>query len=148
MSDYTERYYSNDFDSRIDYQDLTLGIHDYTLTLILRIFLRQLNPPPGQTQFTANDASGDSAPAVAWQAAEWDNFKDQFKRQTYRAWNNAFTLTPPASFKGFVDPNGVRRTVRCFIELDLRSEAAGSEPVHYRERGPTGGSCHGRSGDD
>jgi hypothetical protein len=141
MPNYTEKYYGNDFDSRIDYQDLTLGIHDYVLSLILRVWLRQSNPPPGQQMFQAVDAEGNMAPAVQWPLAEWEAFRREFKRQAYATWNNAFVLTPPPEFDGFVDPAGVRRNVRCFLEIALADEAAPNvhvvDVVHLAHPGST-----------
>lgn len=128
MANYTFRYYGNDFDSRIDYQDLTMRIHDYVLTLILRVWLRQQNPPPGKDQFQAIDSDGNTAAAVKWGDAEWEQFKKEFKRQAYAAWNNAFVLIPPAGFDGFVDPKGERRNVICFLEIQLVD--ADSPSVH------------------
>jgi hypothetical protein len=124
MARYTERYFGNDFDSRIDYQDLTLGIHDYVLTLLLRVFLRQVNPPAGQKEFQAIDTDYNKAPAVQWGSAEWEAFKKEFKRQAYAEWNNAFVLTPPPRYDGFIDPSGVRRNVRCFLEIQVQDQAS------------------------
>jgi hypothetical protein len=102
MPRYTERYYGNDYDSRIDYQDLTLGIHDYVLTLILRVWLRQVNPPAGKKESQAIDTDGRTAPT----------------------WNNALVLIPPACYDGFTDPTGVRRNVRCWLEIQLQDQAS------------------------
>lgn len=124
MPRYTERYYGNDFDSRIDYQDLTMGIHDYVLTLILRVWLRQVNPPVGQKEFQAIDTDGNTAPAVQWSGAEWEDFKREFKRQAYATWNNALVLIPPPRYDGFTDPTGVRRNVRCWLEIQLQDQAS------------------------
>jgi hypothetical protein len=124
MPNYTERFFSNDFDSRIDYRDLTLGIQDYVLTLILRVRLSQTNPPPGKIEFQAMDAEGNVAPAIRWPTAEWEDFQREFKRQAYATWNRAFTLIPPASYNGFKDPAGQRRNVVCFLEIQLAEKDA------------------------
>ena len=131
MSGYVERFYSNDFNSEIDYQDLTLRIHDFVLTLKLRIFLRQMNPPPGQDTSQAYDSDGNSATVQRWGAQEFEDFRNQFRRQCYTAWNNAFVLIPPANYNGFVDPSGVRRSVRCFLEIDFRDR--GGDGIHTIE---------------
>jgi hypothetical protein len=125
---WSDRYYGNDFDSRIYYQDLTMGIHDYVLTLILRVFLRQANPPVGQTQFQAIDTDGNIAPGIQWPLAEWEAFRREFKRQAYMVFNNALMLIPPKDYDGFTDPLGNRRNVRCWLEIDLVEQAA--ENVH------------------
>jgi hypothetical protein len=120
---YIPRCYSNDFNSHIDYQDLTLRIHDYVLTLKIRIFIKPMNPPPGQTTFVVGeDFDAHSAMAQRWQPAEFDAFRKEFKRQCYAAWNDAFVLIPPPKYTGFIDPNGTRRNVRTFLEIDLREE--------------------------
>jgi hypothetical protein len=119
MPNYIERFYSNDFDSRIDYQDLTIGIQDYVMTLMLRVRLVPMSPPPGKLQFQAMDAEGNVAPAINWPTAEWDEFKKEFKRQAYATWNKSFALIPPASYNGFKNPNGQRRNVVCFLEIQL-----------------------------
>ncbi len=130
-SGYVVRYYSNDFDSVIDYQDLTLQIHDYVLTLRLRVWLKQMNPPPGNATFQAHDSDGNTAAAKRWDAVEWESFRKEFKRQCQGAWNNAFVLIPPASYKGFVDPSGMRRNVRCFLQVDFQDE--GGTGIHTIE---------------
>ena len=131
MAGYIERYHSNDFNSVIDYQDLTLRIHDYVLTLKLRVWLRQMNPPVGQNTFQAFDSHGDAATAQRWGAAEWENFRKEYKRQSYAAWNNAFVLIPPANYNGFVDRSGVRRNVRCFLQIDFHD--SGGDGIHTIE---------------
>jgi hypothetical protein len=147
MGSYLERYYSSDFNSRIDYQDLTLRIHDYVLTLKLRIWLKQMNPPPGQATFQAYDAHGHAATAQQWGAAEWEDFRNEFRRQVYLGWNDAFVLIPPARYNGFVDPKGVRRNVRCFLEIDFRNE--GGDGIHTIETyriAPNGGNLRANAG--
>jgi len=123
VPNYTPRFYGNNFDSVI-YQDLTMGTHEYILALLLRVWLRQENPPPGRDKFYAMDTDKNTATAVQWGADEWEQFKKEFKRQAYAAWNDAFVLIPPAKFDGFVDPEGVRRRVRCFLEIQLVDSGA------------------------
>jgi hypothetical protein len=117
---YVERYYSNDFNSEIRYKDLTLRIHDYVLTLHVKIFFKQMHPPNGQTTFTARDADGNTATAQAWGYTEFYDYCAEFKRQCYEAWNNVFVLVPPPHYNVFVDPaTGVRRNIRCQLQIDL-----------------------------
>jgi hypothetical protein len=147
MPGYVDRYHANIFDSVIDYKDLTLGIHDYVLTLKLNVFLNEMKPPAGKTTFTAYDSGDGSATAQQWNANEWEHFRKEFKRQSYAAWNYAFVLIPPASYNGFVDPSGVRRNVQCFLQINLRDRPGiGTHTVDCYSLTETGGMLRANSG--
>jgi hypothetical protein len=133
MADYyMERYYADDFNSMIRYKDLTLRIHDYVLTLQLRIYIKQMHPPNGKTSFIARDADGNAALAQAWGYTEFYDYCETFKKQCYATWNDAFVLIPPAHYSGFVDPDtGVPRNVRCHLQIDLVER--GGKGIHTIE---------------
>lgn len=104
------------FDSRIDPPSDSAN---FSLTLILRIFLRPVNPPKGSRQSRIPDADGILVPINRWTHAAWIKFRTEFRYQAYSTWDLAYLLTPPAKYDGFVWPErgGTRRRIICKIDL-------------------------------
>jgi hypothetical protein len=98
----------------------------------VRICLKQTHPPNGETWFVARDADGNAAIAQAWGYTEFYDYCEEFKKQCYAIWNDVFVLVPPARCNAFVDPStGVRRNVRCHLQIDLVDH--GGEGIHTIE---------------
>lgn len=118
MSSYKEIVKSTDFDSYIYSPALSSDRRSYELMLILRIFLRPLNPPSGKNFYYASDWNDTPWPALRWNHAAWQHFQQEYVRQVYATWDTAFVLTPPADYSEFTYLKE-RRKILCRIRIDL-----------------------------
>jgi hypothetical protein len=116
-----------DYDSTIDAPYFAEDRSNFELTIILRIYMEQLNPPKGKRTFRAPDHNGNLWPALRWTNADWIRFKALYIQQVLKVWDKAFLLIPPASFDGFVWPEGGRRrNVVCRLRVKIQDEYKGA----------------------
>ncbi len=112
-----------EFDSSIDPPYFSEDRIHYDFTIILRIYLKQLNPPPGKNTFRAPDFDGMMWPALRWTRAAWLDFTSRYLKLVLKVWDKAFVLIPPAGYHGFVFPQGGRRrNLMCRLRLKLQDE--------------------------
>jgi hypothetical protein len=117
---YLEDYPASDFDSKIVPPYVAEDRVRFEFTLILRLYLKQINPPRGKRGFKASDNDGTQWPALAWNGAAWRHFKDRFAELVPKVWDKAFVLIPPAKYDGFVWPEGGRRrNLLCRLRLKI-----------------------------
>jgi hypothetical protein len=111
---------SYDFDSSIDPPYFAEDRMNFELTIKLRIFMKQMNPPKGVQTFMAQAVDGGRWPAARWNGAAWVHFRKQYVKAVEEVWDKAFILIPPAKYDGFVWPDGGRRrNLLCRLRLKL-----------------------------
>jgi hypothetical protein len=148
---YKEDVKSIDFDSSIFTPYLSADPSNFELTLLLRIFLKQVNPAAGKSTFQAEDYNGNLWPALRWNSASWLHFKKEYVQQVYATWHDAFTLIPPLSCDVFVFPQdrtGTRRNVRCRLGIKLLDDEHHAHAVINIVRLATGTKTYFRSSSD
>jgi hypothetical protein len=104
-------HHGYDFDSSIDPPYFAEDRVSFEFTIILRIYMEQVNPPDGKNTFSAPDHNGTRWPALRWNRASWIYFTDRYRELVTKVWDRAFILIPPAKYNGFVWPEGGRRRV-------------------------------------
>jgi hypothetical protein len=115
MASYKEFRAHSEFDSRIIPSFASADPRYFGFVILLRIWLKQVNPPKGQNRFTTYNASNSPRVALRWDHGSWAHFKEKFLRVALGTWDQAFLLTPPASYNGFIWPEqgGKRRDLLC-----------------------------------
>ena len=109
-----------DFDSRISPPHAVDDRANFELTLILRLFLHQVNPPSGKSTFRFPDIDGRLWPVLRWNRASWIDFRKRYLKLVSQVWDKAFILIPPAAYNGFVWPNrGKRRNLLCRLGIQV-----------------------------
>jgi len=118
---YKEFVPQSDFDSRIIPSFASADPRYFGLVIILRVALKQLNPPKGRNRFTTRDANNVPRVGMRWDHASWADFKQDFVRVVLATWDGAFLLTPPDSYNEFIWPEqgGRRRDLLCGLFLKL-----------------------------
>ena len=121
MAGYKEFRPQSEFDSRIIPSFASADPRYFGFVILLRIWLRQLDPPKGQGRFTTRNASNSPRVALRWDHASWAHFKQEFLRVVLATWDGAFLLTPPTSYDGFIWPEqgGKRRDLLCGLFIKL-----------------------------
>jgi hypothetical protein len=108
------------------------GSENHTLTLVLKIYLRQMLPQSSPKGSVAPILAGSKDFRVflikPWQPAEWAKFLKGFKHECAK-WNKHFWLIPPKDFWK-LDMTTAQRSVRsniyCHLEVDVVGDPAGS----------------------
>jgi hypothetical protein len=121
MSRYLEYHKDFDFDSEISPPMPSLGLDNFGITLIMRVYLKKMDPPPGKAVYHMEDADGMKWPVGRWTRAAWDRWTLEYLVQVHETWDEAFTLVPPNAYDGFLWPQSkpVRRNVSCRLYLTL-----------------------------
>jgi hypothetical protein len=121
VAGYKEFKADGDFDSRIIPSFASADPRYFGFVILLRIWLKQLNPPKGQNRFTTRNASGSPQVGVRWDHASWAHFKLELLRVALATWDQAFLLIPPDSYDGFIWPEqgGKRRNLLCGLFIRL-----------------------------
>jgi len=110
--------YDNTFDS---YLLLKSDGQNHTLTLVLKIFLKQVATLWGLPMAPYADSDGKFFWIRPWQNTAWACFRDEFKRQSLK-WNDRFWLIPPLGFSKLdvkVGAYTVRPNIYCHLYVDL-----------------------------
>ncbi|MBS1826803.1 MAG: hypothetical protein JST93_15910 [Acidobacteria bacterium] len=132
MDSHIEDVRGSDYDSAIRPPYVAEDRIHYEFTLILRIFMEQLNPPAGKQIFQAPDHNGRLWPALRWNRASWLDFTGRYTEMVLKVWDKAFLLVPPANFDGFLwPPGGKRRTLLCRLRIKIQDTA---DKAHARIR--------------
>jgi hypothetical protein len=121
MASYKEFRPDSEFDSRIIPSFASADPRYFGFVILLRIWLKQVNPPKGQQRFTTVNASNSPRVALRWDHGSWAHFKEKFVRVVLGTWDQAFLLSPPASYNGFIWPEqgGKRRDLLCGLFVKL-----------------------------
>src|SRR5262245_2819903 len=121
MDSYKEFKPDPEFDSRIIPSFASADPRYFGFVILLRIWLRQINPPKGQDRFTARNARNSHKVALRWTHATWVHFKEEFIRVVLATWDQAFLLSPPDGYNGFIWPEqgGKRRDLLCGLYIKL-----------------------------
>lgn len=121
MPTYKEFRPQSEFDSRIIPSFASADPRYFGFVIILRIWLKQIDPPKGQNRFTTHNAHGSPHIALRWTHGSWEHFKQQFLRVVLATWDGAFLLSPPASYDGLIWPEqgGKRRDALCGLFIRL-----------------------------
>jgi hypothetical protein len=108
------------YDSRIDPPRVVNDQAPFEYSLILRVYLDQVSPPPGKRTATIPDHNGRPVAIQRWDGAAWSHFKTKYVERVLEVWDEAFILIPPAAYSGFVWPDrGKRRNLLCKLTLKL-----------------------------
>src|SRR5262249_24953239 len=102
MATYNEFRPQTEFDSTLIPSFASAAPRYFAFVIILRIWLRQLNPPKGQSRFTTRNASDSPQVGLRWDHRSWAHFKQAFLRVALATWDGAFLLSPPDSYDGFI----------------------------------------------
>jgi hypothetical protein len=134
------------------------GTDNYTLTLVLKVFLKKVVPATLRLPFgysvnlPVQDWNKKWFAIKPWSAGEYAGFGREFLRQC-RYWTNKFWLVPPAGFAGY-DYKRAGRTVRpnvyCHLYVDLVGSAAAAHrtiEVINLDRGAAAGMLGKREAD-
>ncbi len=119
--------YEGVFDS---YLKLHNNGHDnHTLTLVLKIYLKQISYPiPLAVYFDFDNMPFLIKP---WPAGEWARFTRQFKQQCYM-WNNKFWLIPPNTFSLLdvkLGKRNIRPNIYCHLYVDIVAGPSGANRI-------------------
>src|SRR5262249_39039468 len=113
---YKEFVQQSDFDSRIIPSFASADPRYFGFVIILRVGLKQLNPPKGRNRFTTRDASNVPRVGICWDHVSWAHFKQDFVRVVLATWDGAFLLTPPDSYNEFIWPEqGAAGVICCAV---------------------------------
>lgn len=112
------------------------GCENHTLTLVLKVFLKQVVPTTlklfgRRLTLPHADADDNWFRIKPWTAAEFAVFRTAFLRQC-AYWTNQFWLTPPAGFTGYdykLSGRTVRPNVYCHLYVDLVGSVAAAHRV-------------------
>jgi hypothetical protein len=123
------RIINSSFDSVLLNEPLLLGATsadtNFSLTLYLRIHLRQLNPPAGRDSFHVRDSDNNSIECIRWTDDAWNTFTSRYLSKINDFWDNNFVLRTPASVSSldFPDtgPNRRKRNVDCNFRATLEA---------------------------
>lgn len=108
------------------------GIENHTLTLVVRIYLKQVEPKFRLLdKWIYFDFDNNVFLIDRWSVGDWEMFRKTFRQQC-TAWNNRFWLTPPNDFAK-LDVKVGRRVVRPNIYCHLFVELSGSPGGAHRE---------------
>ncbi|GEM_PF-1648182 len=133
---YTPRINNSQFDSEIwNWPAFVSGDNvNFSLTIELKVHLRQQNPPNGQATARIRDADGNRVECVAWTDTDWQDFVSRYVQQVTDFWNNNFILVPPVAYNDLTYPvppmpNGRRRNVECWFRVTTPLAARGAHVV-------------------
>jgi hypothetical protein len=133
MAGYKEFVPQSEFDSRLIAPFAAADPRYFGFVIILRLALKQLNPPRGANRFSTRDASNMPRVGLRWDHSSWAHFKQDFLRVVMATWDGAFLLAPPDSYNEFIWPEqgGRRRDLLCglFIKL-IESEHDAHAVLH------------------
>jgi hypothetical protein len=106
------------------------GPQNHTLTLVLKICLRQKLPQGMDKAVRIVMPEGGPNPRYflikPWQSAEWTNFLKGFKHECAK-WSNQFWLIPPADFSKLDIPAGqkaIRPNIYCHLDVVVVGDPA------------------------
>lgn len=110
------------------------SVSNMTLTLVLRLGMRQINPAGNAATGTYHDygdaTTGTARDIVRWQAGPWTAWKDTFKTEVETFWSNAFHLQNPG--RDFAYARGDKTYaphVQCKLRLEI-SDGSSSTNHH------------------
>jgi hypothetical protein len=106
------------------------GRENHTLTLVLKIFLKQVSTF-GLPLFVHYDSNSIPFVIAPWERLAWQKFKEKFRKQAM-LWANQFWLTPPPTFAALdVDVGGkkYRPNIYCHVYIDLVASASSAHHV-------------------
>jgi hypothetical protein len=101
---------------------------NHTLTLVLKIFLKQVETFWGLPIAPYADSDGKFFWIRPWQKPAWASFRGEFVRQSLK-WNDRFWLIPPLGFSKLdvkVGPYTVRPNIYCHLFVDLIGDPGGA----------------------
>jgi hypothetical protein len=117
------------FDS---YLILHKGRENHTLTLVLKVHLRQMLPQSSLPMLRIPTLDSDIPPRVflvkPWQGADWAHFVKGFKQECAK-WKNQFWLIPPVDFSKLdisAGQQAIRPNVYCNLEVEVVGAPAGA----------------------
>jgi hypothetical protein len=121
MATYKEFRPQSEFDSRIIPSFASADPRYFGFVIILRIWLKQINPPKGRNRFKTYNSHNSPQIALRWTPGSWEHFKQRFLRVVPATWDSAFLLSPPDSYNGLIWPEqgGKRRDLLCGLFIKL-----------------------------